>query len=459
MESFINYIIQLHWLPFLGALIFAVIAALESRSCLGIFSPSGLVSLYAFIKFSAECLVIVNFTSLASLASIYGVSESQYISQAILLSFLVSSLSYVILWTSSYPMRSSYALAVGFKFRQVLEPRQKIIASRWLISRISLRYFGLFTFGLLLVSVIFQSAGGLTNFLGNISDRTEMLAGYGVVLKFSTLFIQLSILYFFSIKYKTSPTYAYIILFSGMLILSSLGGRTTPLFLFFTGLVYTHFYYKRFTVTLRQIALFAILFIAGIFMSLSRLNNFDSLLKMQLSDVPFQLWFGIIGGYFTYIIRDSVIISYFSENEFWYGSGLSSFFYAFIPRTLYPEKPVVDNGIYVIAMSTGQQVTPPMVPEDLPHYGWPEGYMSGYMEAGWIGLFLGVILSCCLVNFIFSRLIKSDFKIEWIFLYCFFIFRQPLYLSSIDAFNMVFHGIFVLGIGFLIRKTFVIKKH
>ena len=220
-----------------------------------------------------------------------------------------------------------------------------------------------------------------------------------------------------------------------------------------------HFYYKRFTVTLRLFLLFAILFIVAIFISFLRFNDFESLLQMQLSDVPFQLWFGMIGGYFTYIIRDSVIISYFSENEFWYGSGLLSFFNAFIPRALYPDKPVVDNGIYVIAMSTGQQVTPPMVPGDLPHYGWPEGYMSGYMEAGWIGLVLGVILSCYLVNFIFSRLVKSDFKIEWIFLYCFFVFRQPLYLSSIDAFNMVFHSIFVLGIGFLIRKTFVISKN
>ena len=459
MEAFINYIIQLHWLPFLGVIIFAIVVVLESRSCLGIFSPSGLVSFYTFIKFSAECLVLVNFTSLASLASIYGVSESQYMSQAILISFLVSSLSYVILWTSSYSMRSSYALAVGFKFRQVLEPRQKKYASRWLISRISFKYFGLFTFGLILVSVIFESVGGLTNFLSNLSHRSEMLAGYGVVQKFSTLFIQLSILYFFSVKYKTSSTYAFIILFSGMLILFSLGGRTAPMFLLFTSLVYTHFYYKRFTVTLRLFLLFAILFIVAIFISFLGFNDFESLLQMQLSDVPFQLWFGMIGGYFTYIIRDSVIISYFSENEFWYGSGLLSFFNAFIPRALYPDKPVVDNGIYVIAMSTGQQVTPPMVPGDLPHYGWPEGYMSGYMEAGWIGLVLGVILSCYLVNFIFSRLVKSDFKIEWIFLYCFFVFRQPLYLSSIDAFNMVFHSIFVLGIGFLIRKTFVISKN
>jgi hypothetical protein len=458
VEAFINYIIQLHWLPFLGMITFSIIAFLEYRSRLGIFSPSGLTSLYAFIKFSAECLVLVNFTSLVSLASIYGVSENQYISQAILISFLVSSLSYIILWKSSYSIRSWYSLSIGCKFRKVQESKHKKNTNLRLISKISFKYFVLLTFGLLLLLVIFQSAGGIINFLSNLSHRTEMLAGYGAVLKFTTIFIHLSILYFFSIKYKTSPIYAYIILLAGILILFSLGGRTAPIFLFFTGLVYLHFYYKKFIITLRLSLLFSILFLGSLFVSLFRLKNFESLLQMQLSEVPFQLWFGIIGGYFTYIIRDSVIISYFSENEFWYGSGLWSFLYAFIPRALYPDKPVVDNGVYVIAMSAGQQVTPPMVPGSLPHYGWPEAYMSGYMEAGWVGLFLGVILSCYLVNFIFFRLVKSDFKTEWVFLYCFFIFRQPLYLTSIDLFNIVFHSIFVLGIGFLIRKKFAFKK-
>lgn len=458
MEAAINYITQLHWLPFLGMIAFAIITCLEYRSCLGILSPSGLTSFYTFIKFSAESLLILNFKGLVTHARIYGVTEMQYISQAILISFLVSSVTYIILWTRSYPMRSSYALFVGSKFRQVHGAIQKKNTSRWLISRISFKYFVVFTLGLLLLSMIFQSVGGLTNFLSNLSQRTDMLAGYGPALKFSALFIQLAILYFFSIKYKTSPTYANIILFFGMLILFTLGSRTAPIFLLFTALVYLHFCHKKFTFSLRVFLLFSIIFIAGVVLSLSRYDDFDSKLQLQLSEVSFELWFALIGGYFTYIIRDSVIISYFSENEFWYGSGLWSFLYAFIPRALYPEKPVIDNGIYVIAMSNGQQVTPPMVPIDLPGYGWPEGYMSGYMEAGWLGLFLGIILSCYLINFIFLRLVKSNFKIEWIFLYCFFMFRQPLFLSSFDLFNIVFHGIFVLGIGFFIRKKFVIKN-
>ena len=439
-------------------IIFAFILLLEYRSCLGIFSPSGLTSLYSFIKFSAECLVIVNFTSLVSLASLYGVSDDQYISQAILVSFLVSSISYIILWAGSYSIRGSYSLSIGSKFRMRLKPKGKKNISRWIISLISFRYLVLLVFGLLLLAVIFQSTGGIINFTSHLSERYQMLAGYGLVTKTSTLFIQLAILYFFSIKYKVSPIYAYIVLILGASILSTLGGRTAPVFLIFAAIVYVNFYHKKFTFKLSFFLPFSILFILAVYLSLLRQQDLDSILEMELSDVPFKLWFGMIGGYFTYIIRDSVIIAYFSENEFWHGLGYLSFLYAFIPRALYPAKPVVDNGIYVIAMTDGQKVTPPMAPESLPSYGWPEGYMSGYMELGWIGLILVVILSCYLINFVFFRLFKSDFKIEWVFLYCMLLFRQPLYLSSIDAFNFVFHCILILGISFLIRTKFVLKK-
>lgn len=458
MEVFINYFIQFHWLPFLGAITFAIIVILEYRSSLGIFSPSGLTSLYSFIKFGMESLLVLNFKSLTALANIYGVSEQQYISQAILISFSVSLFSYVMLWKCSYAMRSAYFFSIGTTFRKALELNHEKNRSRWLIPKASFGYFVIFSVGLLFLLIIFQGAGGIANYISNFASRTEMLAGYGAVVKFSVLFIQLATLYFFAVKYKVSPVSAYTILLSGMLMLFALGGRTAPIFLLFSGLVYVHFHHKKFTLTLRVISLFSILFIAALFISLLRFENLDSLLQMRFSEVPFELWFSVIGAYFTYIIRDSVIISYFSENEFWYGSGLLSFLYAFIPRTFYSGKPVVDNGVYVIAMTNGQQVTPPMAPQDLPAYGWPESYMSGYMEAGWIGLILGVSLSCYLVHFIFSRLVKSNFKIEWVFLYCFFMFRQPLYLTSIDMFNIIFHSVFVLGIGFMVSKKFVLKN-
>jgi hypothetical protein len=452
MISFIDFVFQLHWIPFLGAAIFFLLILFEYRSTLGIFSPSGLVSLYAFIKFFMESLLILNFESVKSLAGVYGVTETQYITQSILISFLVSLLSYFLLWVLTYSLRKDYGLLTYDKVRQVTYGTRS--TSLWAIPRVSLGYFILFSVGFLFLLIIFQSAGGIVNYVSNFASRTEMLAGYGAIVKFSTLFIQLAILYFFAINYKISEKKAYVILLLGMLMLFSLGGRTAPIFLLFASLVYVHFYCKKFQISFKLLLFLLIIFLAALYMSLLRFGNFDSLIQMDLAEIPFSLWFSIIGGYFSYIIRDSVIVSYFAENDFWYGAGLLSFFFAFIPRTLYSAKPVVDNGVYVIAMSNGQQVIPPMVPAELPHYGWPESYMSGYMEAGWLGLVIGVTLSCFLVSFIFSKLVKSDFKVEWVFLYCFFMFRQPLYLTSIDLFNIVFHLIFVLSIGFVVRKRF-----
>lgn len=448
---------QLHWLPFFGLIVSGIIVRLEYRSCLGLFSPSGLTSFYAFIKFGAECLVISNFDEYVALASNYGVSDPKYISQAILISFVVTLLSYVVLWLGTFTLRRPYSHCAGEMYRVAFQAEHKIGKNRWSVSGTSLKFFGLLILGIALLFVIFQSAGGIIFFFSNLAQRTEMLSGYGAVLKFSTVFIQLAFLYFFVTYYETSRLKAFTILCVGLLVLFTLGARTAPVFLIFMSLVYLHFYRQKFHITLRFMLGIGLIFVAALSISLLRFSNLDSILGSGLSAIPFGFWITIIGGYFVRFIRDSVIVSYFSDNEFWLGSGFLSFFYSFIPRALYPEKPVIDNGIYVIAMSSGQQVMPPMSPDVLPHYGWPEGYMSGFMEGGWIGLCVGVILSCCLVNFIFSRLVSSGFKIEWIFLYSMFIFRSPLYLSSIALFDIVFHGVVVLSISFLIRKKFIFR--
>ncbi|MFA0006052.1 hypothetical protein AB4422_22110, partial [Vibrio splendidus] len=203
MDAFISHFLQFHWLPFLGVSIFAVILFFEYRSNLGIFSPSGLVSLYSFIKFFMECLLVVNFSSTLALANVYGVYKEEYLSQAILISFLVSSFSYLLLWLFSSQLRASYLNFFGRKFRNSCDKSKTIFNLR--VERISFKYLILFFSGLFLLLVIFQSAGGIYFYINNFSGRTEMLAGYGAVVKFSTLFIQLAVLYFFVNSYKSSP--------------------------------------------------------------------------------------------------------------------------------------------------------------------------------------------------------------------------------------------------------------
>ena len=429
---------------------FGVLVIQEYRSSLGLFSPSGLVSLYSLIKFSIESILVLNYSSLFTLAKLYGVSNTSVLSQSILVSFVVSILSYSILWLLSVKIRRQKVYIVKSQsFRKEIA-KFHLPNNSLLVSKSSVLYFLLLILGFVLVISIFERAGGIINYVNNFGSRSEMLAGYGFIIKLGTLFIQLSILYFFINNFERSSWFSYVLIAIGMIILFSLGGRTAPIFLLFAAIVYLHFRNKRFVVSLTVVFLVILIIFIALFISGLRIggNNFFEAFQ---SGRAFNILFLIIGGYFSYIIRDSVIISYFSENEFWYGSGLLSFIYAFIPRSFYPDKPVVDNGVYVIAMTQGQFVTPPMQPNSLPYYGWPESYMSGYMEAGWIGLLLGVIISCTLVHLVFSKFVRSNFRIEWAYIYCFFIFRQPLYLTGIDLFNIIFHMIVVLSVARAIR--------
>lgn len=271
MEAFL----QLHWLPFVGLIIFGVVSRLEYRSCLGLFSPSGLTSFYALIRFGAECLVIMNFDEYVLLASKYGVSESKYISQAILISFVVTLLSYVILWVGTFKLRRTYSLRIGEMYRVTSQAKHKFGANRWSVSATSLKFFSLLILGLFLLFVIFQSAGGIIYFFSNLAQRTEMLSGYGAFLKFSTVFIQLAFLYFFITYHEISRQKAFTILSVGLFVLFTLGARTGPVFLIFMSLVYLHFYRQKFHLTYRLMFGLGLLFLVSLSISLFRFNDID----------------------------------------------------------------------------------------------------------------------------------------------------------------------------------------
>lgn len=243
----------------------------------------------------------------------------------------------------------------------------------------------------------------------------------------------------------------------GICLLFMLGSRTPAIFLVFSAIVVTNFKFKKIIVNFKLLTFIFSLFTFSIFLSILRTKSITEVFSIANDEMGIKLIFGTVGAYFTYILRDAVIVNYFANNDFWYGSGFLAFFYSFIPRILLPEKPVIDNGIYVIAMTTGQNITPLMKPEDLPNYGWPESYMSGYMELGFIGLLLVIFITSMLVSFCFKKMIRSDMNVIWVFLYCTVIFRQPLYLASVDLFNLFFNIVILYFISVYIKVKFYEK--
>ena len=445
MVNDIFYLVN--FLPFFGFLLFGILTIYEFRSNLGIFSPSGLTALYALIKFSAETVLVLNYSLLFKYANKYDVYDHTAISNSFLVSFLVPSITYIILFFSTLGVRKNYIRTEITSSFNVMFEKSSFLK----FNVISTKYILILVVGLIFFLKMIFSIGGFFVFYSDISHRYQLLAGHGLSLKLSTIFIQLSFLYFFLKSYKYSVVNAYIILIFGIFILFLFGSRTPAIFLLFTSLVSVHFIYLKFKITYKLFSMLITLLIVSVYISLLRFNELPDFSVLSFNETSFALWYGVIGAYFTHIVRDSVIISYFDKNEYWLGLGFSSLIYSFVPRSFYPEKPVIDNGLYVVAMTIGQHVEPPMLPHDLPNYGWPEGYMSGFMEGGWLGLITVIVISSLIIAYVFTKLVKSHFKVEWLFFYSIFMFRQPLYLSNVDIFNILFLSMVIMIIILFIK--------
>ena len=58
--------------------------------------------------------------------------------------------------------------------------------------------------------------------------------------------------------------------------------------------------------------------------------------------------------------EDVYSFNYFTEDKLWHGRSYSSLLMAWIPRSLYPGKPPIDDGMYLRAIMKGYDIVPPM---------------------------------------------------------------------------------------------------
>jgi len=110
--------------------------------------------------------------------------------------------------------------------------------------------------------------------------------------------------------------------------------------------------------------------------------------------------------YVSKIRRHVVILDYFEKNDFWMGKQYLTLLTAFIPRSVYSDKPVVDGGRLVLGMFQGYDVSPLSSVEELPTTGWPEGNLSGYMNFGVPGFVFLTILNALLVKNLYLAIPK-----------------------------------------------------
>lgn len=244
--------------------------------------------------------------------------------------------------------------------------------------------------GLALVALRVQAAGGLAFLLANLALRAEITAGYGYLVTPAYACFAMAVVASAQ-RLGSSRTLANLALFCGAMLagaagMSLFGGRKDALLLGATALV-AHACFVR---PLRwRSPVFPIAFLAvaayTYFLGAAReLGGLDSVssdpLAIFLEGLQnLSVFFRTVSYVDTYLF----IVSHFGHADHWWLSVFQSLPGSFVPSALYPDKPPVDEGVYIRTLLEGQFVTPPapasaLYPSSLP----PETLGNGYAAFG-----------------------------------------------------------------------------
>lgn len=312
--------------------------------------------------------------------------------------------------------------------------------------------------GLMGYKLFFDSAGGFSNWINNLANRASFTSGSGYTMTLMGLLEVAVFIYICSFKYKKSVLkyFVLIILIVGVsFLLSSMGGRKSTLqFIVFSMLVWHYAVAKIKRIQFKLLLIVPVALIYIIVIPILRApdgievytNNPDKLLTEITEDV------GTVTRQFSYIDHYLFIMDYFTIDKLWLGSSFVDLFYAPLPSSLYPEKPPVDDGVYVRTLAEGWQVSPSTPYENMYPSSWPpETFGAMYMNFGVPGVFLGMYLLGIIYQAAYVYMIKSDYSLHSMLIYGKILLNfQISNLRIVQTFTdivviTIFLGIFFLG--------------
>lgn len=291
--------------------------------------------------------------------------------------------------------------------------------ARYLLAATIIFSVGLFSY----ISFI-QSIGGFAFWFNNIANRASFTTGNG----YSTLFINFIPLgvYFFigSFVFKKTVFKKVILLFLiifTFLILTTLGGRKSSIeFVIFCIIIWN---YKIGTIkkVKRKIIFISPLFIFYMIAVpilrtnqnlLSYINDLGSFVKDVFSNVT-----SIITE-ISYVGHYLFIMEHFKENNFWLGKTFTDLFFVVVPRSIYPDKPPVDDGVYIKSLVEGMSVEPNtpyrlLYQSSLP----PETFGNMYLNFGVLGIIIGMFLLGLIYKKAYDYMLETNHSLFSILIY------------------------------------------
>lgn len=331
--------------------------------------------------------------------------------------------------------------------------------------------------GFLIKIYTILSSGGVFYILANIQARKELMAGqyYNELLSNSLLTCGVLLSFLYYLKSKSKLGLITFIVISGFTIfgLVIFGARRPALMLILQILMLYHFVKNRITIrslfNWKSLLCVVLLFFYVLMMPMLRESK-----NNDLVDNPTEWVEGAtensntIFREFSYCDGDLFAFDYFSKNSFWYGQSYLNIPLQIIPKSMFPNKPPMDDGMYLLNLMYGAQVTPNMPTDDLTYQtSVPFTLESSlYSNFGLLGIIIGCIIVGCLYQLTYKILIDTRCPIIMLLIYqeIMFVFVPSVLhgtstLIIIVIYNILLYPLLRYRFRMITGKSYINYKH
>lgn len=209
------------------------------------------------------------------------------------------------------------------------------------------------------------SIGGLGNLVFNLHERTRFTEGYGYLRSlFALLTFGVLLLTYLLPRRMTLGRIVFLVAMAlaASAVHSSAGGRKNTIILVLGMLMVYHFGARRIQRPMRVIALTAVLlvpFFVGLRIVRAERGGVEHYLTHPVDlavDIAGNLSLTVTN--LSYVGTYVFLTNHFDINNLWLGGTYSCLLHGPIPSVIYPNKPPVNEGVYVRSLAEGLQVSP-----------------------------------------------------------------------------------------------------
>lgn len=359
------------------------------------------------------------------------------------------------------------AKLISFKSKYVFfDYKKQLKISRIIGNRLVLIYYFLTGIGVLLCLYYYQSLGGIVYYLSNLARRSTITQGSGAVSSvFKFVFYFNTVFGVFLMYSKVISNRKFISVFIVTIIMVLLSGsRSEIMRLFFLFIISLYLIYKPNMRSffsrknkMRLAVICSILFCYVLVVPAIRASSIEGEFSFDKSVASALTQFENIAKGNAYSEIQLNILNLFEDNDYWMGSSYLDLFQLPFPRSIFPNKPSADDGLYIYNIASSNYSVSGVLEIDfnkLIIQSWPpSSFGMLYANFGIIGIILGYSVLGVLLSLVYNKIYGYRNNLYWIFLYSYMFWR--LQFSNLQIFEII---IIVIYTSFIFIIFPVFKK-